>query len=45
MFVTGAALLPVSIASYSLVGEKVERSLEPRVLREDDNYWLQSAVE
>jgi ABC-type Na+ efflux pump permease subunit len=29
MFVTGAALLPVSIASYSLVGEKVQKSLEP----------------
>lgn len=28
-FVIGAALLPTSIASYSLVGEKLERSLEP----------------
>jgi ABC-2 type transport system permease protein len=27
--VTGAALLPVGIASYSLVGEKVQKSLEP----------------
>ncbi len=29
LFVIGAALLPVSIASYSLVGEKVQKSLEP----------------
>lgn len=28
-FVIGAAILPVSIASYSLVGEKVQQSLEP----------------
>lgn len=28
-FVIGAATLPVAIASYSLVGEKVEKSLEP----------------
>ncbi|GAA1960484.1 ABC transporter permease [Kitasatospora viridis] len=28
-FVIGAALLPTAIATYSLVGEKVERSLEP----------------
>lgn len=28
-FVIGAAVLPTAIASYSLVGEKVERSLEP----------------
>jgi ABC-2 type transport system permease protein len=28
-FVIGAAMIPVAIASYSLVGEKVERSLEP----------------
>ena len=28
-FVIGAALLPVSIASYSLIGEKVQKSLEP----------------
>ncbi len=28
-FVIGATLLPVSIASYSLVGEKVQKSLEP----------------
>jgi len=28
-FVIGAASLPTAIASYSLVGEKVERSLEP----------------
>lgn len=29
IFVIGAAILPTVIASYSLVGEKVERSLEP----------------
>jgi ABC-2 type transport system permease protein len=29
LFVIGAAFLPVSIASYSLVGEKVQKSLEP----------------
>lgn len=29
LFVIGAATLPTFIASYSLVGEKVERSLEP----------------
>lgn len=29
IFVIGAAVLPTAIASYSLVGEKVERSLEP----------------
>jgi ABC-2 type transport system permease protein len=29
IFVVGAAILPTAIASYSLVGEKVERSLEP----------------
>lgn len=29
LFVIGAAVLPTFIASYSLVGEKVERSLEP----------------
>ena len=29
LFVIGAALLPVTIASYSLVGEKVQKSLEP----------------
>ncbi|MEN6570629.1 MAG: ABC transporter permease subunit [Anaerolineaceae bacterium] len=29
LFVIGASLLPVSIASYSLVGEKVQKSLEP----------------
>jgi ABC-2 type transport system permease protein len=28
-FVIGAAVLPVGIASYSLVGKKVEKSLEP----------------
>ncbi|MCI4367961.1 MAG: ABC transporter permease [Thermoplasmata archaeon] len=28
-FIIGTAALPVTIASYSLVGEKVERSLEP----------------
>jgi ABC-2 type transport system permease protein len=28
-FVIGAAFLPTSIASYSIVGEKVEKSLEP----------------
>jgi len=28
-FFIGAAVLPVSIASYSLVGEKVQKSLEP----------------
>ncbi len=28
-FVIGAAFLPVTIASYSLVGEKVQKSLEP----------------
>jgi ABC-2 type transport system permease protein len=28
-FVVGAAILPTAIAAYSLVGEKVERSLEP----------------
>jgi ABC-2 type transport system permease protein len=28
-FIIGAALLPVGIASYSLVGEKVQQSLEP----------------
>lgn len=28
-FVIGAATVPVAIASYSLVGEKLERSLEP----------------
>jgi len=28
-FVIGAAVLPVGIASYSLVGEKLQRSLEP----------------
>ncbi len=28
-FVIGAATLPVAIASYSLVGEKLEKSLEP----------------
>jgi ABC-2 type transport system permease protein len=28
-FVIGASLLPVGIASYSLVGEKVQKSLEP----------------
>ncbi|NQT66245.1 MAG: ABC transporter permease [Actinobacteria bacterium] len=28
-FVIGAAALPISIASYSLVGEKVQKSLEP----------------
>jgi ABC-2 type transport system permease protein len=28
-FVIGASLLPTGIASYSLIGEKVERSLEP----------------
>lgn len=29
LFVIGAALLPVGIASYSLVGEKIQKSLEP----------------
>jgi len=29
LFVIGAALLPVGIASYSMVGEKVQKSLEP----------------
>jgi ABC-2 type transport system permease protein len=29
LFVIGAALLPVGIASYSLIGEKVQKSLEP----------------
>jgi ABC-type Na+ efflux pump permease subunit len=29
LYVIGAALLPVTIASYSLVGEKVQKSLEP----------------
>jgi ABC-2 type transport system permease protein len=29
LFVIGASLLPVTIASYSLVGEKVQKSLEP----------------
>ncbi len=28
-FVIGAAIMPVSIASYSLVGEKLQQSLEP----------------
>jgi ABC-2 type transport system permease protein len=28
-FIIGASLLPVGIASYSLVGEKVQKSLEP----------------
>ena len=28
-FIIGAAYLPIAIASYSLVGEKVEKSLEP----------------
>jgi ABC-2 type transport system permease protein len=28
-FVIGASLLPVTIASYSLIGEKVQKSLEP----------------
>jgi ABC-2 type transport system permease protein len=28
-FVIGAALMPVGIASYSLIGEKVQKSLEP----------------
>ncbi len=28
-FVIGAALLPMSLASYSLIGEKVQKSLEP----------------
>jgi ABC-2 type transport system permease protein len=28
-FVIGAAILPTGIASYSLIGEKVEKSLEP----------------
>ncbi len=28
-FIIGAAILPTGIASYSLVGEKVEKSLEP----------------
>jgi ABC-type Na+ efflux pump permease subunit len=28
-FIIGAAILPTAIASYSLVGEKVEKSLEP----------------
>lgn len=29
LFIIGAATLPTAIASYSLVGEKVEKSLEP----------------
>jgi ABC-2 type transport system permease protein len=29
LFVIGAALLPVGIASYSMIGEKVQKSLEP----------------
>jgi ABC-2 type transport system permease protein len=29
LFVIGATLLPVGIASYSLIGEKVQKSLEP----------------
>jgi hypothetical protein len=29
LYVIGAALLPVGIASYSLIGEKVQKSLEP----------------
>jgi ABC-2 type transport system permease protein len=29
LFVLGAALLPVGIAAYSLIGEKVQKSLEP----------------
>jgi len=29
LYIIGAALLPVTIASYSLVGEKVQKSLEP----------------
>jgi len=29
LFVIGAALAPVGIASYSLVGEKIQKSLEP----------------
>jgi ABC-2 type transport system permease protein len=29
LYVIGAALLPVGIAAYSLVGEKVQKSLEP----------------
>jgi ABC-2 type transport system permease protein len=29
LFVIGAALAPVGIASYSLIGEKVQKSLEP----------------
>jgi ABC-2 type transport system permease protein len=29
LYVIGAALLPATIASYSLVGEKVQKSLEP----------------
>src|SRR5512136_898104 len=29
LFVIGAALLPVGVASYSLIGEKVQKSLEP----------------
>jgi ABC-2 type transport system permease protein len=29
LFVIGASLLPVTVASYSLVGEKVQKSLEP----------------
>jgi ABC-2 type transport system permease protein len=29
LYIIGAALLPASIASYSLVGEKVQKSLEP----------------
>jgi ABC-2 type transport system permease protein len=28
-FVIGAALLPVTIASYSVIGEKIQKSLEP----------------
>ena len=29
LFITGAVTLPTTIASYSLVGEKVQRSIEP----------------
>src|SRR5919112_3153348 len=29
LFITGAVTLPTAIASYSLVGEKVQRSIEP----------------
>jgi len=28
-FIIGASLIPVGIASYSLIGEKVQKSLEP----------------